>query len=121
LLAIGVVELWAFGSRGHINLCVGREGVHDFSLVGQDRNDENTRRYPSCEKRVNIGITSHYDEANEDAAINACRRATILRPKAETIACVIKEAGWQHQVETKWCPPWHDHYYKRLFWFAFTE
>jgi hypothetical protein len=121
LLTIGLIELWAFGSRGHIQVCVAHEGTHDFALLGEERTDANTRRYPSCEKRTNLGIVSGYDASLEDAAIHACRRATILRPKEVTIACVLKDAGWQHQVTTSWCPPWHDHYYKRLFWFAFDS
>lgn len=121
LLAIGIAEVFLFGSRGHIEVCVARDGVHDFALLGQERNDENTQRYPTCEKRLNIGITSHFDEVLEGATIHACTRANILRSTTEKAICVIKEDGWQHRVVTDWCPPWHDHYYKRLLWFAFPE
>ena len=123
LLALGAFELWLFGRQGHIEVCVAKEGVHDFALLGQPRTDQNTRRYPTCEKRLNVGITSRYVEALEDAQIHACRRANILRPRAkeDTILCVIKEDNWKHQTTLEHCPPWHDHYYKRLFWFAYGD
>jgi hypothetical protein len=117
LLAAGLFELWLFGRRGHIEVCVGRQGVHDFALLGQPRTEENTQRYPSCEKRLNIGVRSHFDELVEDGMLHACRRATILRGKDATLACAIKFEGWEHRVAVEHCPPWHDHYYQRLFWF----
>ena len=92
-------------------------GKHDFALIGTPRDDSNTRRYPTCEKRLNIGLSSHYQEAHEDALLRACQRATVLRGKAMTIACALSLEGWQQRTEDSWCPPWHDHYYKRLFWF----
>jgi len=121
LVVIAIFEMWLFGRRGHIELCVAREGVHDFALLDTPRTDDNTRRYPTCEKRLNIGITSHFEQAIEDAALHACRRANILRSKEEAIACVLQQAGWQRRTRTTWCPPTHDHYYKRLFWFAFDD
>ena len=121
LVAIGILELYLFGSRGHVQVCVAREGVHDFSLLGSERTDDNTHRFPTCEDRLNIGITSHFDEVVESATIHACTRANILRSTTEKAICVIKQDGWQHRVGTSWCPPWHDHYYKRLFWFAFPD
>jgi hypothetical protein len=117
LFLAALFELWLFGRRGHIEVCVGRQGEHDFALLGTPRTDENTRRYPSCEKRLNLGVTSHYDEAVEDAMLYACRRANILRGRDAILICAVKEDGWEHRVVTSWCPPWHDHYYKRLFWF----
>jgi hypothetical protein len=121
LLAAAVFELWLFGRRGHLEVCVARDGEHDFALLGQPRTEENTRRYPTCEKRFNLGVTSHYDEAVEDGMLHACRRANILRGREAILLCALKEGGWQHRVEESWCPPWHDHYYKRLFWFAFGD
>ncbi len=121
LVAIGLIELYLFGSRGHVEVCVAREGVHDFALLGSERTEENTQRFPTCEARRNIGITSHYDEVVEAATIHACTRANILRSTTEKAICVIRQDGWQHRVHTAWCPPWHDHYYKRLFWFAFDD
>jgi hypothetical protein len=117
LLVIAVVEVWLFGNRGHIEVCVGREGEHDFALLGSPRNEDNTRRYPTCEKRLNVGITSHFDEARDDAMIHACRRATILRGREVALKCALAIEGWEHRLSSSWCPPWHDHYYQRLFWF----
>jgi hypothetical protein len=135
LVVAGVFELWLFGYRGHIEVCVGRQGEHDFALLGTPRNDDNTRRFPTCEKRLNIGITGKFDKQQEDAMIHACRRATILRGKRAALECAIGNKGikglegikgiksidgakaWEHRTTTGWCPPWHDHYYKRLFWF----
>jgi len=117
LLVVALVELYMFGRRGHIEVCVARQGEHDFALIGTPRTEENTRRYPTCEKRLNVGILSHFDEAKEDAMIHACRRATILRGKRAALECALAAEGWEHRETTAWCPPWHDHYYKRLFWF----
>ncbi len=117
LLGLGLFELWLFGRRGHLDVCVAQEGVHDFALLGQDRTDENTRRYPTCEKRLNLGITSKYDEAVQEAMLRACHRANVLRGREATLLCAIQEDGWQHRVTETHCPPWHDHYRQRLFWF----
>jgi hypothetical protein len=117
LLAVGVLEVWLFGRRGHLEVCVARDGEHDFALLGTPRDDSNTKRYPTCEKRLNIGLTSRYQQAHDDAMLRACQRATVLRGKTMTIACALSLEGWQQRTEESWCPPWHDHYYKRLFWF----
>lgn len=117
LLVAGLIEIWLFGRRGHIEVCVAKTGVHDFALLGQPRDEENTRRYPTCEKRYNIGILSKHTEAVDDATLHACRRANILLGKEAIILCAMKEDGWQHRVTEEQCPPWHDHYYQRLFWF----
>jgi hypothetical protein len=119
LLAVGLFELWLFGRRGHIEVCVAKEGVHDFALLGQKRTDENTRRFPTCEKRLNLGITSSFDDAREEAMLRACHRANILRGKQATLVCAIEEDGWQHRLTVEHCPPWHDHYYQRMLWFLY--
>jgi hypothetical protein len=117
LLGVALLEVWLFGRRGHVEVCVGKQGVHDFALLGQTRTDENSRRFPTCEKRQNIGIASKYDAAVEDATLHACRRANILFGKDAILLCAVKEDGWEHRVTAEQCPPWHDHYYQRLFWF----
>jgi hypothetical protein len=119
IAAFGLAELWLFGAKGDIRVCVARDGEHDFSLVDTPRTEDNTQRYPSCERRLNVGLRSHFEERVEDAMLHACRRATILRGKEATIACALEEAGWTHRVEAKWVPPWDAAYYKRLFWFFF--
>ncbi len=117
LLGIGLLEVWLFGRRGHVEVCVAKEGVHDFALIGQKRTDANTRQYPTCDKRLNLGITSSYEDAVKDAELHACHRANILRGKEATLICAIEQEGWQHRLTEQHCPPWHDHYYKRMFWF----
>ena len=119
IAAFGLAELWLFGAKGDIRVCVAREGEHDLALVDTPRTEENTQRYPSCERRSNVGLRSHFDERVEDAMLHACRRATILRGKEATIACALQEGGWHHRVEANWVPPWNPTYYQRLFWFLF--
>jgi len=121
LVVIGLIELFLFGSRGRIRVCVAHEGEHDFALIDQPRTEENTRRYPTCEKRTNVGIVSHFDEARDHAMLTACQRAAVLRPKHVVYQCALPEDGWQHRVETSFVPPWDPVYYKRLFWFAFDD
>lgn len=119
ILAFGLTELWLFGRNGDLRVCVVRAGEHDLALVDTPRTDENTRRYPSCERRQNVGLRSHYAERVEDAMIHACRRATILRGRQATLDCALKRDGWEHHVEGRWVAPWEPAYYQRLFWFLF--
>jgi hypothetical protein len=119
IVALAGFELWLFGRKGDITVCVGREGQHDFSLLGEPRNDENTHRYPTCERRLNVGLRSQYDERVEEATLHACRRATILRGREATLLCALQENGWQHRIDARWVPPYDPEYYRRLFWFAF--
>lgn len=122
LLVVGLFELWLFGRRGHLEVCVAKDGAHDFALLSEKRTDENTRRYPTCESRYNLGVVSAYDDAREEALLRACHRANILKGKdarAATLICAIEEDGWKHRVTEAQCPPWHDHYYKRMLWFLY--
>ncbi|MEM1032158.1 MAG: hypothetical protein AAGN82_17545 [Myxococcota bacterium] len=119
VLGVALFELFLFGRRGELRVCVARDGEHDFALVDQPRNDENTQRYPTCEKRTNLGIVSHYDEARDHAAATACQRATVLRPKDEVYLCALRQAGWAHREESAFVPPWDERYYKRMLWFIF--
>lgn len=119
LFVVGLVELFLFGSRGRMRVCVARDGEHDFSLVDQPRTEENTRRYPTCVKRTNVGIVSKYDDVLKEATGYACQRAAVLRPTDVLYQCILERDGWQHRVETSFVPPWDPIYYRRLFWFAF--
>lgn len=122
LLIVGLFELWLFGRRGHLEVCVAKQGVHDFALLAEKRTDANTRRYPTCESRQNLGVVSSYDDARTDAVVRACHRANILRGKdarEATLICAVEEDGWQHRVTEAQCLPWHDHYYERMLWFLF--
>lgn len=115
LMAFGGIEIALFGSNGHVKVCVAREQA-DFALLDLTRTPENTRRYPTCERRLNIGLTSELERATGDAHILACRRATILQDRRATLNCAT-EQQWHKHLTLSWCPPWHEHSYKRLLWF----
>jgi len=117
ILVIAAVELFLFGSRGRIEVCVAKEGVHDFALLGTPRTEDNTARYPSCETRWNIGMKSNYDELKTDAVVNACRRANIFRGKEAILTCAVEADGWKHRISADFVMPWAPQYRKRLFWF----
>ncbi|MEM6292942.1 MAG: hypothetical protein AAGA54_16830 [Myxococcota bacterium] len=119
LLLILVVEFYVYGRRGEIEVCVGKEGVHDFALLGQERDDTNRWKFPRCETRVNLGLKSNYELLVEDAAKNACRGQTMLKHRGEGPACVKQTQSWQHQTQTSFIPPWDRRYYEHLLWFAF--
>jgi hypothetical protein len=112
-----VVEFGIYGSNGHIDVCVGKQGAHDFDLVGQERDDENRWRFPRCESRMNLGLRSAYEEKVEEAVRVACRGATMIQHRGEAGACVQAEDGWIQRIEASPCPPWHRHFWSHLFWF----
>lgn len=119
LLVVLVVEFYVYGSRGEIQVCVGKEGQHDFALLGQERDDSNRWKFPRCEKRENLGLRSNYDLMVEDAAKGACRGQTMLRNKGEGKVCLEQKDGWSHQIETGFIPPWDRRYYEHLLWFIY--
>jgi hypothetical protein len=114
--AIFCIELFFYGRRGDIELCVGKEGVHDFALRGQERTDDNRWKFPYCEHRVNLGLVSHFEELGQEALDQACRRATLMRFKDEQKACVRMEKNWKRQVYTEQIWPTDRRFYRRLFW-----
>lgn len=119
LLVVLVVEFYVYGSRGEIQVCVGKEGQHDFALLGQERTDANRWRFPRCETRENLGLRSNYDDAVEAAAKGACRGQTMLRNRGEGEACLEQKDGWSHRVQTSFIPPWDRRYYEHLLWFFY--
>jgi hypothetical protein len=119
LLVVLVVEFYVYGSRGEIQVCVGKGGQHDFALLGQERDDSNRWKFPRCEKRENLGLRSNYDLMVEDAAKGACRGQTMLRNKGEGKVCLEQKDGWSHQIETGFIPPWDRRYYEHLLWFIY--
>jgi hypothetical protein len=112
-----VVEFYVYGHNGRLEICVGKEGDTDFSLVGQERTDDNRWKFPRCETRENLGLRSQYDEAVKEGIEAACRGATIFRHQGQAKACAAGEQGWQHRVEGHFVPPWDPAYYRHLFWF----
>ena len=112
-----VVEFYAYGHNGRLEVCVGKQGHTDFSLVGQERTDDNRWKFPRCETRLNLGLRSQYDEKVAEGTKVACRGATIFRHQGEAKACVAAEQGWEHRVDASFVPPWDPAYYEHLFWF----
>lgn len=117
ILVIAAVELFLFGNRGRIQVCVAKEGVHDFDLVDTPRTDDNAARYPSCETRLNIGMKSRYDDLKTDAVVQACRRANMFRGKEAILTCAVEADGWTHRVTADFVKPWEPEYRDKLFWF----
>ena len=117
LIAALVIEFWWYGRRGHIEVCVGKDGETDFALIGQERTDDNRWKFPRCESRENLGLKSHYEQAVDESLKVACRGATIFHHQGEGKACVAADKGWIHRIEVSHCPPWHKHFYEHLFWF----
>lgn len=117
VLALLVIEFGVYGSKGHIEVCVGKEGVHDFELAGQERTDENRWRFPRCESRTNLGLRSTYEEKVEEAVRVACRGATMIQHRGEGRSCIDAEDGWLQRIEATPCPPWHRHFWGQLLWF----
>lgn len=112
-----LVEFYVYGHNGRLEICVGKEGDTDFSLVGQERTDANRWKFPRCETRENLGLRSQYDERVKEGIEAACRGATIFRHQGESKACAAGEQGWQHRVDGHFVPPWDPAYYRHLFWF----
>lgn len=119
LLAAGVLELYAFGARGEVEVCVAKDGVHDFALLGTPRTDQNRARFPSCETRLNLGVFGDFEKREEEAMYLACRRATILGGKRDTATCAAK-IGWSHRSTSQQIWPWDRRFYRQLFWFLFS-
>lgn len=112
-----VVEFYAYGRGGRLEICVGKQGETDFALVGQARTDDNRWKFPRCETRENLGLRSQYDAKVAEGIEVACRGATVFRHQGEAKACVAGEQGWEHRVESHFVPPWDPAYYRHLFWF----
>ncbi|MBV1857321.1 MAG: hypothetical protein KUG77_02840 [Nannocystaceae bacterium] len=119
LLVVLVVEFYVYGRQGEIQVCVGKQGQHDFSLLGQERDDSNRWRFPRCEARENLGLRSNFESLVDDATGGACRGQTMLRNRGEGPACIAQDDGWQRQIETSFVPPWDSRYYEHLLWFLF--
>lgn len=120
LLAVAlVVEFWVFGHRGEIRVCVGKEGVHDFELIGQPRTDENRWSVPRCEQRLNLGLLSEYDAQVTEATEAACRGATLFKHRGEASACAEATQGWRHDVTASFVAPWDARSRERLLWFLY--
>lgn len=117
ILAILALELWLFGRRGEIEVCVGKSGVHDFTLVGKPRTDDNRWSIPRCERRENLGMRSAFEAERDDAVRVACRGATTFHHRGEGPKCVAASDGWEHRVTARYVPPWDARYREQLLWF----
>ncbi len=119
LLAVLLVEFYVYGRRAEIQVCVGKQGEHDFGLLGQERDDSNRWRFPRCEVRENLGLRSDFDALLDNATQSACRGQTMLRNRGEGPACIAQEDGWQRQIDSSFIPPWDNRYYEHLLWFLY--
>lgn len=116
IVSLVLVELYFYGRRGAFMVCVAKEGVHDWNLIGQQRNDQNRWKFPFCEERKNLGLRSEFDELAGAAVKTACHRATLMHYKTEESACIAMEKGWRRRVITRQIMPWEKSFYRRLFW-----
>jgi hypothetical protein len=114
ILLILCVELFIYGHNGRIEVCVGLEGVTDFSLIGQPRSPENFRAYPQCVERMNLGMWSSSEEAAQSALDAACTRVTTRASGDAKQQCMRKDNKWQRQVIKENIPPWDPRLYRRL-------
>lgn len=123
LIAALVIEFWIYGRRGHVEVCVGKQGETDFALVDhtgqarQPRDDSNRWKFPRCEPRDNLGLVSKYDEVTTEAASVACRGATMLKHQGQGKSCVARKDGWEHRITTRQTWPWDPKFFAHLFWF----
>lgn len=120
LVVVGSIELFIYGYRGDLEVCVGRAGVTDFALQGQPRTEESRGKHPECHRARNIGLRSGYDDAVQESAILACKRATLFQGQDVLLQCAAGLAPFEHRVEARFVWPWEPDYYRRLFWFLFS-
>jgi len=111
-----VLELYFYGKNGVFQVCVAKDGFHDWNLIGQQRNDANRWKFPYCEERKNLGLRSEFDDLAREAVKASCRRATLMHFKGEENACIAMEKGWRRKVITRQVMPWEKQFYRRLFW-----
>lgn len=117
LPAAVVIEFWAYGRNGYVDVCVGKEGQTDFSLADQERTDENRWSFPRCETRLNLGLRSEFDTKVKEGTEAACRGATLFKNRGEAKQCEAATEGWTHVVTGRMAWPWDRNYYEHLFWF----
>lgn len=122
MAVIGVlltVELYVFGKNGYIDVCVGRDGVTDFGLVGKSATPETGSKAPLCERRHNLGMRSHYDEELKTGLRQACQRANAVFGTHDVTGCIHGKDRWAHWITSEQVPPWHEAFYKQMLWFLF--
>jgi hypothetical protein len=117
LVAALVIEMWIYGRRGYVEVCVGKQGETDFALVDQPKDDSNRWKFPRCESRMNLGLVSKYDDVTTEAAGIACRGATMLKHQGQGKQCAQQKDGWEHRIATRQAWPWDPELIKHLFWF----
>jgi hypothetical protein len=109
------VELYVYGRNGWVQVCVGIEGITDYTLLTTPRADARPGQFPFCAERLNIGMYSTADKSAEEALNSVCGRASALM-KTEKLECVRRENGWTRHVVRKQVPPWDPRVYRRLLW-----
>lgn len=115
IIAVLCVELYIYGHNGKIEVCVGVEGVTDWSLIGKPKTPDNFAKSPKCAQRMNLGMYGDSEEAARAALDEACARATTTNHVART-DCVRRDKKWTRKVFKEHIPPWDERLYKRLLW-----
>lgn len=120
--AIGLlltIELYLFGRNGYIDVCIGRDGITDFGLVGEPVTQETSRKAPLCQRRHNLGMQSRYDEELKAGLRQACQRANATFGTRDVMSCINGKDPWAHWIASEQVPPWHEAFYKQMLWFLF--
>lgn len=115
LAGILLIEIVIYGWRGDIQVCVAKEGVHDFKLIGAETTEQNRWQIPRCEERTNLSMFSHYEEQVTNAKQVACGKAASFKLRGEKDACVRSSDGWKWRAETSNVMPWDLRIYKTMF------
>ncbi|HEX2735658.1 MAG TPA: hypothetical protein VHM70_28860 [Polyangiaceae bacterium] len=120
LWALGIllllsIELLVYGHNGQIEVCVGIDGVTDFSLKHQARTKETARKMPQCASRLNLGMYDKTEEQALEALTDACGRATMVN-KGEIDNCLHRNNKWTRDVTKTQIAPWDRRLYRRILW-----
>jgi hypothetical protein len=109
------IEMYIYGRNGHIRICVGMEGVTDYTLLDTPRTDAKVSQFPFCAERLNIGMYGASEKVAEEGLNALCGRASTLL-RADKTDCIRKENGWTRKVKRENLPPWDKRVYRRLLW-----
>ena len=108
-------ELYVFGHDGELSACVGKEGTHDFSLIGGEHDESQRWALPYCQSGENLGMVSHREELAARARNISCQQAAALQFPEEEESCRNSQDGWKLQYRGKQIYPWSARFVKRFF------
>jgi hypothetical protein len=115
ILVVLSIEVFIYGHNGKIEVCVGKEGLTDWSLKDHARTPENFRRAPTCAHRMNLGMYEGTEEQSQAALRDACARATVTNRLAMP-DCLRRDKQWERKVEKTQIAPWDERLYRRMLW-----